>query len=94
MKTKKPRFEPGYASQVKELYAIGKKTPPAADFEEKKLFTTQTQKDFAENKQTCRLCGHFTADKIGDGTGIGACALNIKPAEIKWPGTPACEKFV
>lgn len=42
---------------------------------------------------TCRQCRHWSRDTHGDGTGIGQCQINSRPASLKWPGQIACNKI-
>lgn len=59
-------------------------------------FTDTTAIEIKEpraNTVVCEECEQWLRDKIGDGTGIGKCLLNVKPTQIKWPQTPSCNKF-
>lgn len=93
VKKKKTRFADDYSARLIDLYTQGEKTAPDASTAEKMAFTTQTQKDLAENIQTCGNCSQFERDQVGDGTGLGNCKLNKNPRQLKWPGTLACEDW-
>ncbi len=42
----------------------------------------------------CIDCQHFTRDTIGDGTGIGDCALNAPQTKALYPGRSRyCQEF-
>lgn len=47
----------------------------------------------AASAKICRDCGHWQADSCGDGTGIGHCALNAQPHQLKWPQQTACHHY-
>jgi hypothetical protein len=53
-----------------------------------------TAADLTPSARFCGQCGHYRADQVGDGSGVGQCAQGMQKARLKWPGTDACVKFV
>jgi hypothetical protein len=53
------------------------------------------QGDTDTGRVCCGDCGHFQRDRIGDGSGIGRCAvLDNPPGGLLWPrGERRCSKF-
>lgn len=41
---------------------------------------------------TCSGCNHFIPDQVGDGTGIGKCAIAVKRSVLLWPRQTACSQ--
>jgi hypothetical protein len=45
-----------------------------------------------QESETCETCANWIRDRVGDGTGIGVCVLNVNPRQLKWPGITACQQ--
>jgi hypothetical protein len=41
----------------------------------------------------CKQCSQWEKDSLGDDMGGGTCLINAMPKLIKWPNTPACQKY-
>jgi hypothetical protein len=87
---------PDFFNMAKELYAFGMISGLRGSTLEFGQFHEQANIETAEPEKkamTCEKCVQWQRDNVGDGTGIGKCLVYVGPTPVKWPGTPACNKF-
>lgn len=88
---------PGFYTLAKDLYQSGLITGLAGATIEPLAPQSIEQNEIdplAQNlTPSCKDCTQWQRDKIGDGTGIGLCLLNIRPDLLKWPNREACNQF-
>lgn len=88
---------PGFHSLAKDLYQsgliVGLRGATIEPIDKQSHQQNNIEPAAQEKTPCCAECEHWRRDKIGDGTGVGLCLLNIQPTILKWPGTNSCNKF-
>lgn len=87
---------PEFYTLVKDLYANGMIDGlRSVELEIGAISSTSDHQEveILQNPAVCADCGLWVRDKIGDGTGIGVCQLNVMPSKPKWPLMSSCNEF-
>lgn len=88
------QLSPEFHALAKDLHHAGLIQGLAGATIETDIDPDEHAGDYADKAiKVCQQCRHWVRDSVGDGTGIGDCAIGGHRNKLKWPMQNACRQW-